>query len=56
MYSDMQNMRLSITYNIGILKIKHYQTTRERGSFSIRMIRKGLRGMITCGQGIREEV
>lgn len=41
MYSDIQNIRLSITYNIGIIKIKHYLTTRERG-----MIRKGLRGMI----------
>lgn len=42
--------------NIGKIKIKHYQTTRERGSLSIRMIREGLRGMITCGQGIGEEV
>lgn len=42
--------------NIGKIKIKHYQTTRERGSLSIRMIKEGLRGMITCGQGIGEEV
>lgn len=46
----------NVINNIGKIKIKHQQTTRERGSLSIRMIREGLRGMITCGQGIGEEV
>lgn len=37
-------------------KIKHYQTARERESLSIRMIRGGLREMITCAQGTRRNV
>ena len=41
---------------IRIINIKHYQTTKGGESLSIRMIREGLKEMITCIQGIRREV
>lgn len=41
---------------IGIIKTEYYRTTKERELFSIRMIREGLREMITCVQDIQEEV
>lgn len=51
----MQNTEEYISY-IGIIKIEYYQTTKERELFSIRMIREGLRKMITCVQDIQEKV
>lgn len=51
----MQNTGEYISY-IGIIKIEYYQTTKKRELFSIRMIREGLRKMITCVQDIQEEV
>lgn len=51
----MQNTGEYISY-IGIIKIEYYQTTKERQLFSIRMIRDGLRKMITCVQDIQEEI
>lgn len=42
--------------NTGIIKILHYRATRERESLLVRIIREGLRGIITPGQGIRKEI
>ena len=51
----MQNTGEYISYK-RIIKIEYYQTTKKRELFSIRMIREGLRKMITCVQDIQEEV
>lgn len=42
--------------NTRIIKILHYRATRERESLLVRIIREGLRGIITPGQGIRKEI
>lgn len=46
----------NIINSTGIIKILHYQATRERESLLVRMIREGPRGIIIRRQGIRKEI